>query len=43
MPLLTEQNKQQVQKILQQLANPVTVHYFTQSSSVSPARSPTSS
>ncbi len=30
MPLLTEQNKQQVQKILQQLAHPVTVHYFTQ-------------
>lgn len=30
MPLLTEQNRQQVQKILQQLTNPVTIHYFTQ-------------
>ncbi len=30
MPLLTEQNKQQIQKVLQQLTNPVIVHYFTQ-------------
>lgn len=30
MPLLTEQNRQQVQKILQQLVHPVTIHYFTQ-------------
>jgi glutaredoxin-like protein len=30
MPLLNEQNRQQVQKILQQLSNPVTIHYFTQ-------------
>lgn len=30
MPLLTESNKKQVQKILEQLSNPVTIHYFTQ-------------
>lgn len=30
MPLLTEQNRQQVQKVLQGLTNPVTIHYFTQ-------------
>lgn len=30
MPLLTEQNKKQVQKILEGLVNPVTIHYFTQ-------------
>lgn len=30
MPLLTERNKQQVQQILQQLSNPITIHYFTQ-------------
>ncbi len=30
MPLLTEQNKQQVRKALQGLINPVTLHYFTQ-------------
>ncbi|MFN4218401.1 MAG: protein disulfide oxidoreductase [Candidatus Bipolaricaulia bacterium] len=30
MPLLTESNKKQVQKILEQLTNPVTIHYFTQ-------------
>lgn len=30
MPLLTEQNKQQVRKALQGLTNPVTLHYFTQ-------------
>ncbi|MCX8103387.1 MAG: thioredoxin family protein [Candidatus Bipolaricaulota bacterium] len=30
MPLLTEQNKKQVQKVLEGLVNPVTIHYFTQ-------------
>lgn len=30
MPLLTEQNKQQIHRVLQQLANTVTIHYFTQ-------------
>lgn len=30
MSLLTEQNKQQVRRIFEQLANPVTIHYFTQ-------------
>ncbi|MCS6936352.1 MAG: thioredoxin family protein [Candidatus Bipolaricaulota bacterium] len=30
MPLLTEQNKKQVQKVLEELVHPVTIHYFTQ-------------
>ncbi len=30
MPLLTEQNKQHVRTVLQQLTNPVVIHYFTQ-------------
>jgi glutaredoxin-like protein len=30
MPLLTDQNKKQVQKVLEQLSQPVTLHYFTQ-------------
>ncbi len=30
MSLLTEQNKQQIRRIFEQLVNPVTIHYFTQ-------------
>lgn len=30
MPLLTDQNKKQVQKVLEQLSQPVRLHYFTQ-------------
>lgn len=38
MPLLTEQNKQHVRAILQQLTNPVTIHYFTQEFECEPCR-----